>query len=204
MDKNFIQKLWGFQKETVGKITTFMNRDNPQPLRPMMKYLAEHNNFEELVGAEIGTQYGKNAHSILSQLPIKKIYLIDPYRVYPKYTEWVEDEYWMNKDMNEIFEGAQNRLSDFNNKIVFIKKMSSEAINDVPDNLDFVYIDGNHDYEFVKQDINLWFPKVKKGGVIGGHDMHHQGVARAFVELVYDKENYFIGNSYHPDWWLVK
>jgi cephalosporin hydroxylase len=36
--------------------------------------------------------------------------------------------------------------------------------------LDFVYIDANHAYNYVVQDIELWYPKVKKGGYLCGHD----------------------------------
>ena len=49
--------------------------------------------------------------------------------------------------------------------------MSEDAVDDIPEKLDFVYIDGNHAYEYVKKDIGLYYPKLKKGGVIGGHDV---------------------------------
>jgi hypothetical protein len=36
--------------------------------------------------------------------------------------------------------------------------------------VDFVYIDGAHNYDAIRADINAWLPKVKPGGYIGGHD----------------------------------
>jgi hypothetical protein len=36
--------------------------------------------------------------------------------------------------------------------------------------LDFVFIDGSHDYVSVKNDLHAWYPKVKDGGTIAGHD----------------------------------
>jgi len=85
--------------------------------------------------------------------------------------------------------------------------MSADAISDIPDNVDFVYIDGNHKYEYVKQDMEMYYKKVKKGGVLGGHDIYnefcpeHNGIVRAFVEFMANKKNYFIQC---PDWWIVK
>ncbi len=51
--------------------------------------------------------------------------------------------------------------------------------------LDFVYIDADHRYEFVKQDILAWRPKIKKGGVIAGHDytQDHPGVIKSVNEI---------------------
>jgi predicted O-methyltransferase YrrM len=56
--------------------------------------------------------------------------------------------------------------------------------------LDFVFIDGNHDYETVMDDIKSWFPKIKKGGMIGGHDFEEK------FEGVYGAVNEFFKNDY--------
>lgn len=53
--------------------------------------------------------------------------------------------------------------------------------------LDMVYIDGNHKYEFVKEDIRVWLPKIKKGGFLCGHDYGHKlcpGTKPAIHEMV--------------------
>ncbi|MCG2718260.1 MAG: class I SAM-dependent methyltransferase [Nanoarchaeota archaeon] len=123
----------------------------PAP-RPMIRYIKE-NNFEnkELVGVEIGTYRGVNALNILLNLPIKKLYLIDPYLDYGEYT----DKYGDEPSLDPLFDIVKKKLSKFKDKVVFIKKMSFDAINDIPDNVDFVYIDGNHKYEYVKQDMGM-------------------------------------------------
>ncbi len=50
--------------------------------------------------------------------------------------------------------------------------------------LDMVYIDGNHSYESVKEDIRLWMPKVKPGGWVTGHDMILMSVQHAVNEML--------------------
>jgi hypothetical protein len=62
----------------------------------------------------------------------------------------------------DCFPIAKEKPSKFKDKVQFILKKSSEAVNNLPDNLDFVYIDGNHTYEFVKKDIDLYYPKIRK------------------------------------------
>jgi hypothetical protein len=50
--------------------------------------------------------------------------------------------------------------------------------------LDFVFIDGSHEYEDVKEDIYYWYPKVKRGGIISGHDYtNYPGVKKAVDEF---------------------
>ena len=68
--------------------------------------------------------------------------------------------------------------------------MTSEQAADVmPDNmLDFYYIDADHRYEAVKQDIDLWLPKVKSGGIFCGHDYVQDG------NLFKKADGSFIGN----------
>ena len=53
------------------------------------------------------------------------------------------------------------------------------------DSVDFVFIDADHSYESVVKDINAWLPKIKKGGMISGHDYNNPcGVKRAVNELI--------------------
>lgn len=84
--------------------------------------------------------------------------------------------------------------------------------------IDFIYIDALHDYESVKKDLHGWYPKVKKGGILSGHDYTptHQGVINAVDEFC--RENSYslqltevdpydgsIESGYpEPSWWLVK
>lgn len=56
--------------------------------------------------------------------------------------------------------------------------------------LDFVFIDAAHDYDSVKADIAAWLPKVKKGGLLAGHDYHHPPVAQAVDEAFADVHRY--------------
>jgi predicted O-methyltransferase YrrM len=65
-----------------------------------------------------------------------------------------------------------------------------EASKQVEDHsLDFVFIDADHSYEAVKDDIACWAPKVRAGGWVGGHDYHPRkfpGVVKA-VDEAYGK-----------------
>jgi predicted O-methyltransferase YrrM len=76
-----------------------------------------------------------------------------------------------------------------NRKFIPIKKTSVEASKEFKDlSCDVVYIDMQHTYEAVKQDLEHWYPKVKSGGYIAGHDAYHSGVNKAIKE--------FFGNNF--------
>jgi len=154
---------------------------------------AGHN---KLTGVEIGTYKGENAENILQQLPIKQLYLIDPY------TPYTEDgRTW---DYGEAYKEAEQRLKPFRDQTTFIFALSSEAIKFIPDNLDFVYIDANHQYEYVKQDIINYYPKVRKGGTLGGHDYWFgiPGVPKAVDELT-EKNSWKLYTKPY-DWWIIR
>lgn len=152
---------------------------------------------KELVGVEIGVATGDNAESILYNLPIKKLYLVDPYQIY--------EDYSAGTSFNplKIAESiAFERLSKYKDKIIWIKKKSEKAVKDIPDNLDFVYIDGNHSYKYVKQDIENYYPKLKVGGILAGHDYWKGSVKKAVEEFVGGKGLKVYNEEY--DWWVVK
>ena len=167
--------------------------------RPMIMFIKALNK-PELVGAEIGVLEGIHAYSIFNLLSIKKLYLIDPYAVYPEYLDITTPFGYFAEQR------ADARLEPFIDKIVKIKKFSADAVEDVPDELDFVYIDGNHSYEYVLEDIENYLPKVKKGGVVGGHDYYNKGPAREVKKAVdeFVQENNLKLYYKDIDWWIVK
>jgi predicted O-methyltransferase YrrM len=151
----------------------------------------------ELVGVEIGVASGRNALSLLEELPIKKLWLVDPYTPYFEHGKVV--------NYSKTKEEAKRTLSKFS-QVVFVEKTSEEAVKDIDGNLDFVYIDGNHDYLFVKKDIELYYSLLKIGGVIGGHDYDCVGVIRAVTEFV-KKHNFKMGIDFFialRDWWIIR
>jgi len=123
--------------------------------------------------AEVGVKVGENAYAIIRRCAdtgyrLEKFYLVDP--DVPSCAIPFDD----------------------NPEVERIVKISTEASKDVPDNsLDLVYIDANHEYEFVMDDIKYWLPKIKKGGIICGHDYDidsRDGVRKA-VEDSFDRYN---------------
>ena len=180
-------------------------------IRPMFTNLKINYDIPEdgLVGAEIGVMKGYNSFCILNNLPIKKLYLIDPYRRY----EGIDVNY---HPANHFPIFKELILDKFTN-VKFIKEMSHDAITYVPDELDFVYIDGNHNYEYVMSDILNYFPKVKKGGYLGGHDYDpprnknnvmsavNEFVGRKKLKLHHRKfKDSWKGGDGITDWWVRK
>lgn len=163
----------------------------------MIGFLKTRFEDKPLVGVEIGAGSGINSLNILRNLNMKQLFLIDPY------TRYMQDGS-LSSDCSHSFNVAEKRLHKFRNCVTWIKKESSVAVDAVPSDVDFVYIDGNHDYEHVKEDIALYYPKVKAGGVIGGHDFNglYSGVPKAVLE--------FVGvhglecSGLMDEWWIVK
>lgn len=172
--------------------------------RPMIKFIRDLNR-SDLVGAEIGVLAGVNSHSILQTLSIKKLYLIDPYLTYKEYLDITSPGFHVLKKR------AEARLREFKDKIVWVNRKSADAAIYVPDDLDFIYIDGNHSYKYCLEDIKNYWNKVKKGGIIGGHDYFNQGEAKEVKKAVdeFAEENKLklyseFGDGIYCDWWIVK
>ena len=158
---------------------------------------------KNLVGVEIGVYKGNHAQAMLEKLDIKKLYLVDSYELYPGYRALI-GRGW--RSLPEIMIYAQKVMKErgFDKKIVWLIMMSNQAVDKVKEKLDFVYIDGNHDYRYVMDDIVNWLPKVKKGGLIGGHDYSRSKYG------VYEAVNDFCGENnikfevYGEEWFFWK
>jgi hypothetical protein len=84
-----------------------------------------------------------------------------------------------------------------------IRLSSLDAVNLYPNrSLDFVFIDASHEYNDVKKDILSWYPKIKKGGFIAGHDYTtFDGVKQAVDELIINKK---MNCSLIKSYWIHK
>jgi hypothetical protein len=119
------------------------------------------------VGAEIGTSKGVFAEKF-GKAGLK-LYCIDPWLDYPDYSRG--DEKWQ-QDLNLQYNRTRELLEPYD--CILIRKKSMAALSEFEDeSLDFVYIDGNHEFMYVLNDIHEWSKKVKKGGCICGHDYFH-------------------------------
>jgi len=126
-------------------------------------------NLENKICAEIGVQKGEWAKKIYECGP-QELYLIDCWE-YQNTNIYENDEANVSNDEQEKI--YNQILLDFPfNNVKIIRKYSADACNDFPDEFfDFIYLDANHNYVPLLNDLRIWFPKIKKGGWFTGHDI---------------------------------
>ena len=140
--------------------------------------------FGYLKGAEIGVDRGWFSKQICQILPQAKLYGIDAYAAYESYIERKGRR--GQKSLNYRYEEAKVRLSPYNCEL--IKKYSMDAVKDFEDeSLDFVFIDGNHTFEYVINDIAEWSKKIRPGGIISGHDFWNSADGFGHLRLDIDR-----------------
>ncbi len=134
------------------------------------------------VGVEIGVHTGDFSASILKLIKPSKLFLIDPWKYEPD--DRYRNSFYGSKVQNQqqTMDARYNQVSKrFSQEIEtgtveIMRTTSVEAAQSFDsESLDWVYIDGNHTYEFVKQDLQLYFPKLKLGGLLCGDDYGIKG-----------------------------
>ena len=133
---------------------------------------------------EIGSWRGRSASFLIieakNKSPKIRIDLVDHFMGSPEHSG-VTQEF--------LFSEITKNLSPLNGLYNIVKKPSLQASMEYKDNsLDGVFIDGNHEYENVKADILAWMPKIRKGGILAGHDYCNgwQSVVRAVNDTLKD------------------
>lgn len=138
---------------------------------------------------EVGSWKGKSsaflAVEIINSNKDIKLYCVDTWKGSPEHKN---DNFIINDTLYDLF---LDNIKDLTSVITPVRNNSVDA-SKIFDNesLDMVFIDACHEYEYVKQDIQIWYPKVKKGGIIAGHDYHlpWNGVVRAVDEFFINKK----------------
>ena len=116
---------------------------------------------------EVGTFKAEFAERLFEACDPSKMYCVDPYSSYEGYWDISDSP----KALNEIFEEARARMGRFGERVEFVKAFSSEAAKQfADDSLDLIYIDGNHSFRFVLDDLRLWYAKARSGALICGDD----------------------------------
>mmetsp|Transcript_16717 Transcript_16717/g.42522 ORF Transcript_16717/g.42522 Transcript_16717/m.42522 type:complete len:467 (+) Transcript_16717:16-1416(+) len=143
---------------------------------------------KRLVAVEVGVEAGTLARAMLRHLPLLEVHGVDPY-------QWPAHEL---DDMGKRVIGTLNEVSEshFNitsrlfaqypaDRAVLHRMTSVEGSRLFEDHsIDLVFVDGKHTYDHVQRDLHIWARKVKRGGVVCGHDFspRHPGVVAAVLE----------------------
>lgn len=153
------------------------------------------NNLAELyhdlgykTGAEIGVRRGRYSRILCKENPNLTLYCVDPWSGYSnKYTD---------EKQENIYQDALKNLEGL--PVVIIRKSSIDALSDIADgSLDFIFIDGNHTYDYVAPDIIYWSKKVRSGGIVSVHDYYNFGMSGVVPAV----NGYVL--SHHIDPWYV-
>ncbi len=138
-----------------------------------------HKCFEKdrlIVGAEIGVYMGKLSRHLLRCCPNLKLYMVDRWRAPDPNSSYAKSGDAASQKSNYLMRGflklAKKRTA-FAEERRWIRRGESVEIAEQfgPEQLDFVFIDADHTYEGVLSDLKAWFPKVRPGGLICGHDI---------------------------------
>jgi predicted O-methyltransferase YrrM len=157
---------------------------------------------------EIGCKEGRTTGHILKNVPGSRVIAIDPWITQDAnpndptketYEDWdfakIEGQFWAN-------------VGEHKKRCTMARATSEYAADNwshysLEPEQDLIFIDALHDYENVMKDISLWWPKVRKGGVLAGHDFNHKwpGVERA----VADHFNLMgVGVGFDSVWFVIK
>ncbi len=122
---------------------------------------------------------------------------------FERYTEETHAGLGVNFFYYEEFKENMKKLG-IDNRVSTIKKWSDDAVDLVPNNhFDLIFIDGNHGYKNLLNDISNYKPKVKAGGILCGHDYHPRfpGVIKA-VKQAFHKSEFSVYNN--SSIWVTK
>ena len=184
----------------MGNSTTLDNVDtNPiNTVQGLIDMITHMGGLNDKVMVEIGCFTGVSTETFLQFNP-KKLYAVDIWGLNDSYTDC--DKLPTGRPNFDLIEESFRKMAKNYDNVEIIKNFSKHASFSFKNkSLDFVYIDGEHIYNAVVEDIQHWVPKIKPGGYIAGHDYWYNDV----IGAVKDTLNPTNIRSFKDSSWLVK
>jgi len=167
-------------------------------------------------GVAVGIAFGGQAEAILDQTQCSELLGVDPFE--PPATAAnpsaaaaaaaaASNAINVPADQYEnLFWYVMGRLSRFGARFTHVRGASSQAAQVLNVELDFVLLDGDRTHAAVFQDLNAWFPKLRNGGVIGGHGYGHASSVgvKAAVDGFFASRALTVHAEPNNVWWVEK
>jgi hypothetical protein len=128
--------------------------------------------------AEVGCYAGESTKQFLLSRKIVKYYAIDIWNLFGDDFTGKIHLY----PMETVERWFDENVKEFGDVVIKLKKYSIEAISTI-DIIDVAYVDANHDYISVINDVSCIWPKVRGGGIISGHDFNQKSVKQAVMQI---------------------
>lgn len=168
--------------------------------RDPMFDLAEELGVKISVGVEIGSQFGWWAYRFLTQVPNAKLYCVDTWAD-PSRVELESNRFMHVRGDNNFREWSLNLKQWIaERRVVALRGKSSDVAKWFNEQIDFLFIDGDHSEDGVFEDLCNWVPKLSNGGLVVGHDWdskRHGRNVRHAVNRFWAKEEFKVDRLYY-------
>lgn len=154
-------------------------------------------------GVEIGVCLGINSYMLLETCP--NIAMITGVDHYEAYKDWDRDIQQFEQDFN--YEKIRMNMEYMGPRFSLIREHSHVAADEIEDDsLDFVFIDGDHSMKAVLNDLDHYWPKIKKDGIMAGHDSNLFSVNFSVTSWTKRKglDISSVNNTMNTAWWFRK
>jgi predicted O-methyltransferase YrrM len=177
--------------------------------RNLVKLIRKYCKTDSVIhGCEVGVDRGHTTIGLLETFPTLFLHAVDPWCSGGNHTTMPRDDEELLQARKEFFDSAVKWLGQ---RLRVHEVDSVKATSNVANSsMDFIFIDACHLYEYVKQDLELWFPKVTPGGLVSGHDYQSAGDRRGLfgVKRAVDewcgKNGYKVNVAPGSVWWFIK
>ena len=162
-----------------------------------IRVMQEHFGDKPFTAIEIGTAEGLLTKGLLMYMPnLTMIYAVDPCLFIPGtgFEAGMYDQAWHD----DRYAQAEKALAEYPGRYTHVRMKSDDAVPYTPEQVDLVWIDGDHSESAIRSDIRNYYAKIKPGGILGGHDWDK--AIRVVLEEC--EENPTLGRDL--TWWLTK